>query len=202
MLGRPPEREEISEYLSKSLHKIDKVLQYGVHETSIDINVGEDQDKPLSDVDLDLFSVRGVIHEAVERFPFNNRRERELISISIDQDFDLIAPRLLVIHVLFNLIKNGLYFVQKAGKGNIDISTHVSGSDGCIVVHDTGAGVPAAVRPRMFERFYTTTHAGQSAGIGLSFCKLVMDSIGGKISCDSQEGQYTTFLLSFPEIKL
>ena len=50
MLGRPPEREEISEYLSKSLHKIDKVLQYGVHETSIDINVGEDQDTPLSDV--------------------------------------------------------------------------------------------------------------------------------------------------------
>jgi len=50
LLGRPPEREEISEYLSKSLHKIDKVLQYGVHETSIDINVGEDQDTPLSDV--------------------------------------------------------------------------------------------------------------------------------------------------------
>lgn len=50
LLGRPAEREEISEYLSKSLHKIDKVLQYGVHETSIDINVGEDQDTPLSEV--------------------------------------------------------------------------------------------------------------------------------------------------------
>jgi RNA polymerase primary sigma factor len=50
LLGRPPEREEISEYLSKSLSKIDNVLQYGVHETSLDIGVGDEQETPLADV--------------------------------------------------------------------------------------------------------------------------------------------------------
>jgi RNA polymerase primary sigma factor len=49
-LGRAPNREEISEHLSKCVSKIDKVLQYGVHETSLDIGVGEDQDTPLADV--------------------------------------------------------------------------------------------------------------------------------------------------------
>ena len=48
-LGRKPNREEISEHLSKSLSKIDKVLQYGVHETSIDEPYGDDQENPLSD---------------------------------------------------------------------------------------------------------------------------------------------------------
>jgi len=196
---QPLRNSQLSQ-LNDALASIHKEVEYS--NTIIDMLLVNTADKPLSDVDLDQFPVRNVVHEAVERYPFNNTRERELISVNIEHDFDLVAPRLLVIHVLFNLIKNGLYFVQKAGKGNIDISTHLSGGEGCIVVHDTGAGVPAAVRPRMFERFYTTTHSGQSAGIGLSFCKLVMDSIGGKISCDSQEGQYTTFVLSFPETKL
>jgi RNA polymerase primary sigma factor len=49
-LGRVPDREEISAHLSKCVSKIDKVLQYGVHETSLDLGVGEDQDTPLAEV--------------------------------------------------------------------------------------------------------------------------------------------------------
>jgi RNA polymerase primary sigma factor len=48
-LGRKPNREEISEHLEKPVAKIDKVLQYGVHETSLDEPYGEDQENPLSD---------------------------------------------------------------------------------------------------------------------------------------------------------
>ena len=49
-LGRKPTREEISNHLEKCLSKIDNVLQYTVHETSIDDAVGEDRETPLSDV--------------------------------------------------------------------------------------------------------------------------------------------------------
>lgn len=49
-LGRAPDREEISFHLSKCLSKIDRVLQYGVHETSLDIGVGEEQETPLAEV--------------------------------------------------------------------------------------------------------------------------------------------------------
>jgi RNA polymerase primary sigma factor len=52
-LGRRPNREEISGHLSKCVSKIDRVLQYGVHETSLDIGVGEEQETPLSDVLVD-----------------------------------------------------------------------------------------------------------------------------------------------------
>ena len=48
-LGRKPTREEISNHLSKSVAKIDKVLQYGVHEMSIDEPVGDDHETLLSD---------------------------------------------------------------------------------------------------------------------------------------------------------
>ncbi|MHC4138183.1 MAG: sigma-70 family RNA polymerase sigma factor [Planctomycetota bacterium] len=49
-LGRSPTRDEISSHLSRCVSKVDKVLQYGVHETSLDIGVGENQETPLADV--------------------------------------------------------------------------------------------------------------------------------------------------------
>jgi signal transduction histidine kinase len=106
-----------------------------------------------------------------------------------------------VIHILFNLMKNALHFVQKAKKGHISIRAEQDSGHWRILVHDTGSGIPANVKPHIFERFYTTTHTGQGAGIGLSFCRLVMESIGGSIHCDSEEGEFATFTLEFPKVR-
>ncbi len=192
----PLRKSQVSQ-LDDTLASIRNEVEYS--NTIIDMLLVNTADKPLSDADSDQFSVNGVIEEAIARYPFNNAKERELISVSVAEDFRIAAPHLLVIHVLFNLIKNGLYFVQKSGKGSIQISAILSDPGGQIIVHDTGTGIPASIRPHIFERFYTTTHTGQGAGIGLSFCHMVMESIGGSISCDSQDGEYTTFTLAFPQ---
>jgi RNA polymerase primary sigma factor len=52
-LCRKPNREEISEHLSKPITKIDKVLQHRVQHSSLDAPVGEDHETPLSDVLVD-----------------------------------------------------------------------------------------------------------------------------------------------------
>jgi RNA polymerase primary sigma factor len=52
-LGRAPEREEISQRLSKSVVKIDQVLQFSMREVSLDDKVGKDRDKPISDYLVD-----------------------------------------------------------------------------------------------------------------------------------------------------
>jgi len=194
----PLRKSQLSQ-LNHTLSSIHNEVEYS--NTIIDMLLVNTADKPLSDVDTDQFSVKGTIEEAVQRYPFNNRAERDLISVSVDRDFEVTAPRLLIVHVLFNLIKNGLYFVQKAGRGQILISTDIGDGGGRIIVHDTGIGIPTAIRPHIFERFYTTIHTGQGAGIGLSFCHLVMESIGGSISCESVEGEYTTFTLTFPNVR-
>ena len=48
--GRLPTREEISRHLNRSLARIDRVLQHGAREISLDAPVGEEQDRPLADV--------------------------------------------------------------------------------------------------------------------------------------------------------
>ncbi|MCZ6643270.1 MAG: HAMP domain-containing sensor histidine kinase, partial [Gammaproteobacteria bacterium] len=64
-----------------------------------------------------------------------------------------------------------------------------------------GPGIPRSRQKEIFDRFYTTTDEGLGTGIGLSFCKMVMESLGGRITCDSVEGEYTTFSLYFPKVE-
>jgi len=52
-LGRAPEREEISQRLSKSVNKIDQVVQFSMREVSLDEKIGKDRDKPISDYLVD-----------------------------------------------------------------------------------------------------------------------------------------------------
>ena len=192
-------RENQVTILQNALRSIRSEVEYS--NTIIDMLLVNTADKSLSDVDTEYFSVREAAAEAIKRFPFNNRREKEMIHLDITEDFEVEAPRLLIIHVLFNLIKNALYSVQKAGKGDIRITAHQGKDGGRILVHDSGIGIAPSARTQIFERFYTTTQTAQSAGIGLSFCKLVMESIGGSIKVDSEEGEFSTFTLEFPNAR-
>ena len=193
---RPKQLEEIELALST----IESEVEYS--NTVIDMLLINTADKPLNGLENDLFNASSTITESVSRYPFNNSSERKLIQTDVSTDFRIRAPRLLVVHVLFNLIKNGLYYVQGAGKGEITISTETGAGANQILVHDTGAGITPIVQKQIFERFYTTTQTGQGAGIGLSFCKMVMESIGGSIDCESVEGDHSTFTLTFPHARL
>ena len=54
----------------------------------------------------------------------------------------------------------------------------------------------AAILPHIFDRFFSKTYHG--AGVGLTFCKWVMENLNGSIDCLSLKDEYTHFLLSFP----
>ena len=192
-----PLRDSQVDQLISALDTIGNEVDYS--NTIIDMLLVNTADKPLIDPEAEQFSVRECVEEAISRYPFNNSGERELTSYEIENDFTLHAPRLLVIHILFNLIKNSLYYVQQAGGGRIVISANKMKDGKQIVVHDNGAGIPQHIQSHIFERFYTTTITGQGAGIGLSFCKMVMDSIGGAIDCESIPGDHTTFTLTFSD---
>ncbi|MCZ6854817.1 MAG: HAMP domain-containing sensor histidine kinase [Gammaproteobacteria bacterium] len=191
-----PIRPNQLEQIELALSTIEAEVEYS--NTVIDMLLINTSDKPLTGLENELFDASSAIEQSVNRYPFNNSGERTLIHVEANDDFPIRAPQLLVVHVLFNLIKNALYYVQGAGKGEVTISTDTSNGTNQILVNDTGSGIPPIIQKQIFERFYTTTQTGQGAGIGLSFCDMVMESIGGSISCESVEGEYTRFTLNFP----
>lgn len=142
-------------------------------------------------------SAAQMVAEALRRFPFTNLRERGLVSMLVEEDFVYCGPQLLLVHVLFNLLKNALYFVQQDTR---DPRVEVTVAARRISVFDNGPGIAARDLSRVFDRFYTTAPVGRGSGIGLAFCRQVMRTLGGDIECDSVAGEYTRFDLVFPPL--
>jgi signal transduction histidine kinase len=155
----------------------------------------------MESIDASSFGEHAVlpcIHDALERYPFS-AGDRERTRLGQLEDFRFHGSDALLVFVLFNLLKNALYALKAAGRGEITISSTRRPGANCLSVTDTGTGVGAEVLPRIFDTFYTTKKAA-GAGLGLAFCKRVMTAFGGTIRCESVETQYTTFILEFPPI--
>lgn len=150
----------------------------------------------LQDCVLEPCSMADCLSEAIARYPFQSASIRKLVKWQ--GDFQFIGSKLLMQHVLFNLIKNALYAIATAGHGSISIWTDSDARGHYLYIEDTAKGMSERQLSRLFEHFYTTTFMG--TGIGLSFCKLVMHRFGGDIFCDSEEGVYTKFTLTFKPV--
>ncbi|UCE61745.1 MAG: response regulator, partial [Phycisphaerales bacterium] len=74
----------------------------------------------------------------------------------------------------------------------------LGGQLACLVVTDTGAGIPPEVQARIFEPFYTTKARGQGTGLGLSIVHGVIREHGGHIEVQSELGKGTTFTVFLP----
>jgi two-component system CAI-1 autoinducer sensor kinase/phosphatase CqsS len=192
-----PIRKRQLERMRTSLREIEVETDYS--NVIIDRLLINTTERPFEQHPFEDFTAQSCVIDAIHRYPFAGGHERDMISIDLDRNFMIHAPPILIVHVLFNLMKNGIYYVQKAGKGDLTVRlvTNQRFADS-IVVEDTGTGIAPQNLRRIFERFYTTSETAHSSGIGLSFCKAVMEGLGGSITCESEIGVYTRFTLTFP----
>jgi two-component system, OmpR family, sensor histidine kinase KdpD len=65
-------------------------------------------------------------------------------------------------------------------------------------VDDDGPGIPPGERERIFERFTQGTGAAHGSGLGLAFCKLVMQQLGGRIWADASSQGGTRIAFELP----
>jgi signal transduction histidine kinase len=79
------------------------------------------------------------------------------------------------------------------------VATRDSGDAVEIRVRDNGTGIPADVRDKLFQPFFTTKPTGEGTGLGLSISyDIVTQQHGGSISVDSEEGVFTEFTVRLP----
>lgn len=145
----------------------------------------------------DVFLMSDCVSSALKRYPFKGSQLSK-VHWTHDTDFTVRGDQELMVYVLFNLFKNALYFIAKAMKGEIWIELSEDGKYSSLIFKDTGIGVSEEDLPNVFSRFFSkNTHHG--TGLGLSFCKMVVEAHKGKIRCEAVEGEYTAFILSFPK---
>ena len=68
-----------------------------------------------------------------------------------------------------------------------------------IRVRDNGIGIPAEIREKLFQPFFTTKPTGEGTGLGLSISyDIVTQQHGGSIAVDSKVGEYSEFTIRLP----
>ncbi|WP_161953511.1 response regulator [Prosthecochloris marina] len=175
--------EESSEIVIKANKIIDSILA-GM------------QGKSLSTNSFKRITAKSCIHSTINSFSYNTLEEHKLVKDLSKKDFNFFGDKDLLVYVLFNLIKNALHYKKKPGF-TIEISTETSSNGNTIKVRDTGPGIPASKKEKIFDEFYTSGKKN-GIGLGLSFCKRVLTSFGGQITCNSKENEWTEFILHFP----
>lgn len=95
--------------------------------------------------------------------------------------------------VVLNLARNGMEAMTE--KGVLTLETRMVDDKVELCVHDTGAGIAQPKQEKLFEPFYTTKAKG--TGLGLSMCRSIVERHNGTITVESQEGEGTTFKVSF-----
>ena len=116
------------------------------------------------------------------------------VSYQFDPNAPLVlADRIQIQQVLLNLIRNAIEAMQDEPRREMAIATRALVGEGLVEVSvtDTGTGIEPEVLTRLFQPFVTTKKHGM--GVGLSICRTIVESHGGKIWIESEVGRGTTF---------
>jgi signal transduction histidine kinase len=107
--------------------------------------------------------------------------------------------------VIMNLLTNAFYAVDEraktAAKGYkpaVSIQTKKTANHIEITVLDNGNGIPAAVKEKIFQPFFTTKPTGKGTGLGLSLSYDIVKTHGGELKVESIEGEFTRFVITLP----
>ena len=103
--------------------------------------------------------------------------------------------------VLLNLLTNAVEALREwDGRREIVVRTTVVGDKACIIVEDSGPGIPDGMHLRIFEPLYTTRTDNQMRGLGLPVASAIVGEHGGTIEAKSTDNSGASFVITLPAV--
>jgi two-component system sensor kinase FixL len=120
------------------------------------------------------------------------------VQVELDPNADLVfVDRIQIQQVLTNLIRNAIDAMADRDARSLAICSS-AGPQGfvTVTVEDTGSGISEEMAERLFQPFVTSKAMGM--GVGLSICRTIIESLGGRIWFEPREGGGTIFHFTLP----
>ena len=140
--------------------------------------------------------INEVVRETVDMFRSLTGRKGLAIHLHLMAEAPrVIADKVEVQQVLLNLLQNAVDAMVAEDGG---ITVRVSASDGVVkvAVRDAGPGLSAEAAAHLFEPFFTTKPEG--LGLGLSICRTIVESHGGRLWAAANDGRGLTMRFTLP----
>ena len=202
-------REEIDEITRMLKGNLEKVVQHGKRADSIVKNMLLHSREGSGE--LRAADINAIVEESLNLAYHGARAEKSGFNITLVRDFDPAAgtvelyPQEMT-RVFLNLISNGFYAATKRNEANeagfepaLTATTKDLGREIEIRIRDNGTGIPAEVKEKMFNPFFTTKPAGEGTGLGLSMSHdIIVKQHGGKIDVATEPGAFTEFIITLP----
>ncbi len=155
---------------------------------------------------LKMKKTSSTIHSTVEKsiHIFQPQIEEYKVKIenTVDKDLRVLHDADRIIQVLTNLIRNSLKAI-KPNTGVIKIYSSEDQNEVRIMIADNGSGIPPEKQASLFTKFYqvdaSLTREKSGSGLGLSICRGIIETHGGKISLESRLDHGTTVTFSMPK---
>jgi GAF domain-containing protein len=203
-------RQEVDELTRTLKDNLEKIVQHGKRADSIVKNMllhsreGSGEHRPSD--------INALLDESLNLAYHGARAEKPQFNVTLQRDFDAGAGTIElfpqeITRVFLNLISNGFYAVarRKMEIGNsgfepiLSATTRALGDAVEIRIRDNGTGIPAEVKQKMFNPFFTTKPAGEGTGLGLSMSHdIIVKQHGGTIEVETEPGQFTEFTIVLP----
>lgn len=192
LLDRVPDPAERAECIREARHQVERLSRL-VTDLLILARVEaglvvERQPVKLGDL------LASVVREA------EKRAHGQVLTLEVVEPVEVLGDEGRLAQVVTNLLDNALKFTPAGGR--ITVRLDRVGDHARITVADTGEGIPAEHLPNIWKRFYRVHKAGpratSGAGLGLPIVKYLVEAHGGEVSCESEVGRGTTFIIVLP----
>ena len=206
-------RTEVDDLTALLKGNLEKVVQHGqradgIVRSMLDHSRGSSGERRMVDLNA-------LIDEALNLAYHGARAQDQSFNITLERDFGAgIAPIEVnpqdITRVFLNLFANGFYAVTRRARDGGDagfeptlkVTTSDAGEAVEIRVRDNGTGIPADIRDKLFQPFFTTKPTGEGTGLGLSITyDIVTQQHGGSIAVDSKVGEYSEFTIRLPRYR-
>jgi two-component system sensor histidine kinase/response regulator len=152
-------------------------------------------------LDKSSFEVSAVVKKAVDQMASLLLDKNLLLQYELEETLPLMyGDEGKIERVLVNLLSNAIKFTPPGGQ--ITIVGYSNTNELSLAIRDTGEGIAPEALERIFEKFGQAQNrkAGHqnSTGLGLAFCKLVIEAHGGRIGVESIPGEGSTFFITVP----
>lgn len=124
--------------------------------------------------------------------------ESKLLHCEIRHRFEYLGNSISIDQIISNLLSNALYQIRKYGQGEIFIRSEDCAEVNKLYIKDTAGNVNLSMISQMFGKPFTTKTTG--SGLGLTFCKKIMQLFDGDITANLVDNEFIEFSLTFPKI--